>query len=245
MQVIDLRSDRLSSGQVRRRGDLEFGLIRVVEEGEELVVVALSDRVVLVVVALGAADRQAEKDGARGVDAVDDRLDPELLDVDPPFLVDLRIAVEPGGDPRGERGFRRRSPAIWSIVNWSNGMSALKASMTQSRYFQIERGRRCCNHWNRHSEPGRARGVPTARRNAARPAGDRRHAHKHSPTDRPERRRLPRATGAARSGRDSARRSKVARSASAEGGTPARSRRARMKRSIVFRAQRGSRHRGR
>ena len=56
------------------------------------------------VVALGAADRQAEKDRPRGIDPVDDRVDPELLDVDPPFLVDLRVAMKPGGDPRGERG---------------------------------------------------------------------------------------------------------------------------------------------
>ena len=93
------------------------------------------------VVALGAADRQAEEDRAGRVDPIDDRLDAELLDVDAAFLVDRRIAVKPGGDPRCQRGSPgRRSPAIWSIVNWSNGMSALKAAMTQSRYFQIERG---------------------------------------------------------------------------------------------------------
>ena len=37
-------------------------------------------------------------------------------------------------------GFGSRSPASCSIVNWSNGRSRLRASMTQSRYFQIDRG---------------------------------------------------------------------------------------------------------
>ncbi|PYQ46685.1 MAG: hypothetical protein DMF78_25835 [Acidobacteria bacterium] len=33
------------------------------------------------------------------------------------------------------------SPAICSIVNWRNGMSASKAAMTQSRHFQAVRRR--------------------------------------------------------------------------------------------------------
>ena len=37
-----------------------------------------------------------------GVDAIDDRVDPELFDVDPAFLIDLRIAMKAGGDPRAE-----------------------------------------------------------------------------------------------------------------------------------------------
>ena len=106
MEPIDPVPDLAAPGQFRRRGDLQVGLVHVVEEGEEPVVLALADRVVLVVVALRAADRQAEQDRARRVDPVDDRLDPELLDVDPPFLVDRRVAVEPGGDPLAERGAR-------------------------------------------------------------------------------------------------------------------------------------------
>ena len=112
MPAIDLGQDRLTSGQVGRGGDLEVGLVIVVEKGKEPVVVALRDRVVLVIVALCAADRQAEEDRARRVDAVNDRIDPELFDVDPAFLVDLRIAMKPGGDPRRERRSGSRSPAI-------------------------------------------------------------------------------------------------------------------------------------
>ncbi len=106
VKLIDLALDLPPSGQFLRRGDFELGLIDIVEEGEEPVILALGERVILVVVALGAADRQAEEDRARGVDPVDDRVDPELLDVDAPFLVDLRVAVKTGGDPLGERGIR-------------------------------------------------------------------------------------------------------------------------------------------
>ena len=64
------------------------------------------------VVALGTAHGQTQEDGARRVHPVDDRLDPELLDVDAPFLVDLGVAMEPGGDLLVDRGVGRRSPAI-------------------------------------------------------------------------------------------------------------------------------------
>ncbi len=60
------------------------------------------------VVALAAADGDAKPDGARGVDAVDDRLNPELLDVDAAFLVDERVAVEAGGDLLIARGMRQQ-----------------------------------------------------------------------------------------------------------------------------------------
>ena len=48
-------SDRVAPGQLLGRGELELGLVDVVEEGEELVILALRDRVVLVVVALGSS----------------------------------------------------------------------------------------------------------------------------------------------------------------------------------------------
>ena len=37
--------------------------------------------------------------------------------------------------------FGSKSPAICSIVNWSNGMSSFSARITQSRYGHIDRGR--------------------------------------------------------------------------------------------------------
>ena len=117
VKLVDLRRGSPSSSRdLARRGDLELGLVHVVEEGEEPVVLALGDRVVLVVVALGAADRQAEEDRPGRVDPVDDRIDPELLDVDPPFLVDLACCGETRWRSAGEaRRPGRRSPAIWSM----------------------------------------------------------------------------------------------------------------------------------
>ncbi len=58
------------------------------------------------VVALAATDGEAEPNRAGRVDAVHDRLDAELLDVDAAFLVDLRVAVEAGGHalPQGRAG---------------------------------------------------------------------------------------------------------------------------------------------
>ena len=50
-------------------------LRHVVEEGEQLVELLLRERVVLVVVAAGAAERQPEPDRRRRLDAVDDVLD--------------------------------------------------------------------------------------------------------------------------------------------------------------------------
>ena len=56
----------------------------------------------------------------------------------PPSSLSHRVAVEAGGDPLlGGRRSGSMSPAICSIVNWSNGMSPLSASITQSRYGQI------------------------------------------------------------------------------------------------------------
>ena len=64
-----------------------------------------------------------------------------ILRIDAALLVRHRVAMEAGGDPLLGRGPGSMSPAICSMVNWSNGMSRLSASITQSRYFQIGAGR--------------------------------------------------------------------------------------------------------
>ena len=51
------------------------------------------------VVALGTADREAEPHAPRCRHPVEDGVDAKLFLVDPPFFVDLRVAVEAGGDP--------------------------------------------------------------------------------------------------------------------------------------------------
>ena len=87
----------------RRRGG--FGVDQVVEEGVEPVVVALRERVVLVAVALGAAEGQPQPDRGRRARPVLGRLDPELLLVVPADRrpVEHRHAVEAGGDSRSQR----------------------------------------------------------------------------------------------------------------------------------------------
>src|SRR5262249_33278385 len=77
-------------------GGGNVGLDVAVEEGEELVVLALRQGVVLVVVTLSAAERQAEPDAGGGVDAIDDGLDAELLAIDAALAIGERVAVEAG-----------------------------------------------------------------------------------------------------------------------------------------------------
>src|SRR5205823_6942148 len=78
-------------------GEFDFSFIGGVEEGEELVILALGDGVVRVVVAAGAADGEAEPDGAGGFDAIENRLDAELLGIDAAFLVGQGLAMDGGG----------------------------------------------------------------------------------------------------------------------------------------------------
>ncbi len=76
----------------------------VIKESEELVILALADRVELVIMALRATDRQAEERRSRRVNPVDDRLDAELFGIDSAFLIDLGGAMEAGGNLLFERG---------------------------------------------------------------------------------------------------------------------------------------------
>ena len=68
----------------------------LVEEGEELVILLLADRVVLVAVALGTAHRQSHPDLGGRVDAVLDGRDAELLVVGPTLVVGQGVAMECG-----------------------------------------------------------------------------------------------------------------------------------------------------
>ena len=99
---------RLRCGYGVGRVEEEVGVVLVVEEGQQPVVVALRDRVELVVVALAAADGQAEPDAAGGVDAIDDGLDAELFHIDAAFFVNEGVAVEAGGDALAPGGVRQQ-----------------------------------------------------------------------------------------------------------------------------------------
>ena len=157
----------------------------------------------------------------------------------PPSWLIVRVAVEAGGDLLVRASaFGSRSPASCSIVNWSNGRSRLKASMTQSRYCQIERGGvDGVAVASRRSGPGRASAGPSARRSAARRAAGRPAARRRRATCRRGRRRPPPASAAGRSGRATAGGSSVTRSASGDGAMPSFSSRARMKWSMALRTQ--------
>ena len=68
------------------------------KEGEELVILLVRDRVVLVRVALGTAKRQAHPGLAEGVGAVDVVANHKLFRVGAALLVEAGVAVEPGRD---------------------------------------------------------------------------------------------------------------------------------------------------
>ena len=53
--------------------------VEIVEEGEQLVVLTLADRIVLVVVALRAAEGETEVDGSDRIHAIHDVVHVELL----------------------------------------------------------------------------------------------------------------------------------------------------------------------
>ena len=98
----------VGSANVRRRAERcdvlhQAGFGDAVEEREELVVLALRDRIVLVIVAAGAADREAEPDGRGRLDAIDDILDAILLVDDAGFVGHHVIAIEAGRDLLIER----------------------------------------------------------------------------------------------------------------------------------------------
>ena len=68
----------------------------------------MADRIVLVRMALGTTDRQAEPGGAGGVGAIDGSFDAELLRVGAAFLVERCVAMEAGRDDLILRGIRQQ-----------------------------------------------------------------------------------------------------------------------------------------
>ena len=93
-----LREDLAAQPVFVRGEDRPRGFVRVVDVREHPVVVALADRVELVIVALGALHGQAQHGLADGVHAVEHGLHAELLWVGPALFVDHRVAQEAGSD---------------------------------------------------------------------------------------------------------------------------------------------------
>ncbi len=84
--------------QLGRRVGRDRGLVVVVQEGEQPVILFLRQRVELVAVALGTLNRQAEDAFADRVHPVEHRFHPELFGIDATFLVDHRVPQVAGGD---------------------------------------------------------------------------------------------------------------------------------------------------
>ena len=103
---LEISGDAAVALHIRRAYYLDSGLLLAVEERHQLVILALLDWIVFVIVALSAANRQAQKNCARGCHTVEQGLDAVLLLVNAAFLVDHGVAMEAGGDFLIKRGVR-------------------------------------------------------------------------------------------------------------------------------------------
>ena len=96
--------------------DVDF--VHAVEERVELVELALRDRVELVIVTFGAADRQRQPHGADGDRAIHRLPHAKLLQIGAALAIAERVAQKAGGDSLlDRRDPGNRSPASCSIVN--------------------------------------------------------------------------------------------------------------------------------
>ena len=172
----------------------------------EPVVVLLRDRLQLVVVAAGTADRQSEERGADDVGALGQDLVAAQGDVGIPRVPPHRAEPVEDGRRQALRGpparpHRRRSARPRS------GRTACRGSASRSRSRGSARRRGCGDRIrsprSRRSGPRPASAAPSARRNAGWPAAGRPPARRHPATGRRRTHRSPRAWGEARSGRTS------------------------------------------
>jgi len=96
----NLRALPLLGGRVHR----DVGLMRIVEECEEAIVFLVLQRIVLVIVALRALNRDPEDALADRVHAIEHGLHAELLGVDAALLVEHGVAQKAGGHALVLRG---------------------------------------------------------------------------------------------------------------------------------------------
>ena len=71
-------------------------LIEIVEQGEQLIKLALTDRVILVIVTAGTAQCEAHPDRAHCLHTIDDVLSAPFLIESPALGVDAMVTIEPG-----------------------------------------------------------------------------------------------------------------------------------------------------
>ena len=136
---------RVRPEEQRRRGRrvgemrVEPGFVDAVEEGKERVVVALRDRIELVIVATRALERQPEHRGAERVHAIDDVLGAKLV-LDAAALVRLPVQpVEGGGDALVARRVRQQIAGKLPEEELIVGQVLVERRMTQSRYGDMSR----------------------------------------------------------------------------------------------------------
>ena len=92
--AVDVGALHLFGGRI----DRNIGFVRIVEEGENLVVFFLLDGIELVVVALGTLNGDAQNAFADRFHPVEHGLHAELFGIDAAFFVDHRIAQKAGRD---------------------------------------------------------------------------------------------------------------------------------------------------
>ena len=95
----------MSASRQRRRN---IDLVRAVEESVELIKLLLADRVVLVVVATRAADRQPKPHSSHGTGSVHDLLHSVLLHIGTTLAIIQSIAVEAGSYLLIDGGIRQQ-----------------------------------------------------------------------------------------------------------------------------------------
>ena len=139
------------------------------------------------IVAARAAHRQAQPDGRRGFDAIDDVLDGVLFGDDAAFGVGAMIAIEAGGDVLLERGIGQQIAGQLldrELIERQVAVVGLDHPIAPPPHVAVavDPGSR----WCRHSGPRRASAPPSARRSAAKPAGDRPRARRRRAIGRPE-----------------------------------------------------------
>ena len=100
--------DRADLFDLGRRVDGGAGLVGVVEEGEQAVVLIVRERIELVAVALGALGRDPEHRLAEAVNPIEHLHHPELLRNDRSFLVEHAVAQKTGGHDLVLRGIRKQ-----------------------------------------------------------------------------------------------------------------------------------------
>src|SRR5262249_9967113 len=93
------------SAQLTRQRSVDVDLVSGIEVGVELIKLLLRDRIVLMVVTAGAADRQSQPGCADHPGAVDDLLDAELFQIGAALAVAQRVAQEAGAQQRIDLAF--------------------------------------------------------------------------------------------------------------------------------------------